>query len=143
MIRKLIALFLCLLAVRVAAPIVVGALAGVQEDRGDLASARESYAHSLTLRDRIGDTRGTAADHNNLGLLAQRLGDLDEAQRQFDSALALNRHDGRDEDAAKNLVNLAGLASLGGDFSRAEALYRDALATWCHRESRAMTCDSS
>src|SRR5947208_4994999 len=39
----------------------VGALGGVQEDRGDLASARDSYAQSLTLRDRIGDTRGTAA----------------------------------------------------------------------------------
>src|SRR5437016_914278 len=113
----------------------VGALAGVQEDRGDLASARDSYAKSLALRDRIGDTRGTAADHNNLGLLAQRLGDLEEAQRQFDSALALNRHDGRDEDAAKNLVNLAGLASLAGDFSRAEVLYRDALATWRAHES--------
>jgi len=113
----------------------VGALAGVQEDRGDLASARESYAQSLTLRNRIGDTRGTAADHNNLGLLAQRVGDLDEAQGQFDRALALNRHDGRDEDAAKNLVNLAGLASLAGDFSRAELLYRDALATWRAHES--------
>ena len=113
----------------------VGALAGVQEDRGDLASARDSYAKSLALRDRIGDTRGTAADHNNLGLLAQRLGDLEEAQRQFDSALALNRHDGRDEDAAKNLVNLAGLASLAGDFTRAEVVYRDALATWRAHES--------
>src|SRR5438105_3002662 len=65
----------------------VGALAGTREERGDLATAREYYARSLTLRDRIGDSRGTAADHNNLGLLAQRLGDLDEARRQFDSAL--------------------------------------------------------
>src|SRR5438045_496036 len=55
----------------------VGALAGTREERGDLATAREYYARSLTLRDRIGDSRGTAADHNNLGLLAQRLGALD------------------------------------------------------------------
>src|SRR5439155_1536790 len=89
----------------------------------------------LTLRDRIGDTRGTAADHNNLGLLAQRLGDLDEAQRHFDTALVLNRQGGRDEVAATNLINLAGLASLAGDFSHAEALYQDALATWRAHES--------
>src|SRR5437879_2439600 len=120
----------------------VGALAGVQEDRGDLASARDSYAKSLALRDRIGDTRGTAADHNNLGLLAQRLGDLQEARRQFDTALVLNRRDGRDEVAATNLVNLAGLASLAGDFARAEALYRDALATWRAHESWADAADA-
>jgi CHAT domain-containing protein len=113
----------------------VGALAGVQEERGDLARARDSYAKSLALRDRIGDTRGTAADHNNLGLLAQRLGDLEEARRQFDSALEVNRREGRDEVAATNLVNLAGLASLAGDFGRAEALYRDALAIWRSHES--------
>src|SRR6266511_2129795 len=39
----------------------VGALAGVQADRGDLASARDDYARSLELRGRIGDTRSTAA----------------------------------------------------------------------------------
>lgn len=108
----------------------VGALAGVAEDRGDLAGARDKYATSLMLRDRIGDTRGAAADHNNLGLLAQRLGDLDEAHRQFDTALGINRLDGRDEVAATNLVNLAGLASVNGDFARATVLYREALATW-------------
>src|SRR6266496_23736 len=113
----------------------VGALAGAREERGDLATAREYYARALTLRDRIGDTRGTAADHNNLGLLAQRLGDVDEAQRHFDTALVLNRRDGRDDVAATNLVNLAGLASLAGDFSHAEALYRDALATWRAHEA--------
>ncbi|HEV8401306.1 MAG TPA: CHAT domain-containing protein, partial [Gemmatimonadales bacterium] len=113
----------------------VGSLAGAHEDRGDLAAARDAYAQLLALRDRIGDTRGSAADHNNLGLLAQRLGDLEEARRQFDTALAINRRDRRDDVAATNLVNLAGLASLAGDFSRAEVLYRDALATWRARES--------
>src|SRR2546426_689467 len=112
----------------------VGALAGVSEDRGDLAAAQERYARALALRERIGDTRGAASDHNNLGLLAQTGGDLDEAHRQFEAALALNRHDGRDEVAATNLVNLAGLASVDGDFALAVRLYRDALATWRARE---------
>ncbi len=98
----------------------VGALAGVSEDRGDLAAAQAGYVRALALRERIGDTRGAAADHNNLGLLAQTGGDLDEAHRQFEAALALNR--------------LAGLASVDGDFALAVRLYRDALATWRARE---------
>ncbi len=113
----------------------VGTLAGVSEDRGDWAGARDLYAQALVLRQRIGDTRGVAADYNNLGLLAQRLGDLDEARRQFEAALALNRRDGREEVAATNLVNLAGLASLSGDFATADAEYRDALAIWQKREA--------
>src|SRR5207237_10739510 len=89
------------------------------------------------LRDRIAEARGTSADRNDLGVLAQRLGDLGEARRQFDTALALNRRDGRDDVAATNLVNLAGLASVDGDFAQAERLYRDALATWRAREEGA------
>ena len=88
----------------------VGTLAGARADRGDLAAGREGYARALALRERIGDTRGVAADHNNLGLLAQAVGEEDEARRQFETALELNRRDGRDEVAATNLVNLAGLA---------------------------------
>jgi CHAT domain-containing protein/tetratricopeptide (TPR) repeat protein len=107
----------------------------VSEERGDLAAARERYARALSLRERIGDTRGTAADHNNLGLLAQRVGDLAEARRHFEAALAINQREGRDEVAATNLVNLAGLASVEGDFARAESMYRDALAVWRARES--------
>jgi CHAT domain-containing protein len=109
------------------------ALAGLSEDRGDLAVAREHYRRALALQERIGDSRGMAAAYNNLGLLAQDVGDLDEARRQFAAALELNRRDGRDEVAATNLVNLAGLASLGGDFAQAERMYRDALATWRSR----------
>lgn len=107
-----------------------GALAGVREERGEVAAARDLYARALVLRERIDDTRGMAADHNNLGLLAQKLGDLDEAGRHFQDALALNRRDGRDNAAATNQVNLAGLATLAGEFTRAAGLYRNALATW-------------
>lgn len=107
-----------------------GMLAGVQEERGDVAAARDLYARALVLRERIDDSRGMAADHNNLGLLAQKLGDLEEAQRHFHEALAINRRDRREGAAATNLVNLAGLASLTGDFDRAAVWYRDALASW-------------
>ncbi len=78
----------------------MGSLAGLSEDLGDLAAARERYTAAHALRERIGDTRGMAADYNNLGLLAQDVGDLDEARRQFEAALALNRREGRDAVAA-------------------------------------------
>ena len=119
--------------VRVQANDLVG-LAGLSEDRGDLAAARNGYTRALELQERIGDSRGMAAAYNNLGLLAQDVGDLDEARRQFEAALAINRRDGRDEVAATNQINLAGLASLAGDFATAERRYRDALATWRSRE---------
>ena len=110
------------------------ALAGLAEDRGNLAASRDGYTRALALQERIGDSRGMAAAYNDLGLLAQDVGDLDEARRQFEAALALNRRDGRDEVAASNLVNLAGVASLGGDFATAERQYRDALTAWRARE---------
>src|SRR4029079_305435 len=108
----------------------IAELAGIREARGDISGARDGYANALALRERYRDTRGLAADYNNLGLLAERSGDVDGARRQFEEALELNRRDGRDVVAATNLVNLAGLASLTGDFARGAAFYRSALATW-------------
>jgi len=118
---------------RVQANVLVG-LAGLSEDRGDLAAAYQGYRLALDLHERIGDRRGMAADYNNLGLLAQETGDLKIARHHLDSALALNRADGRDEIAATNLVNLAGLAALSGEFGEAEGYYREAFAIWQDQE---------
>ena len=115
--------------VRVAAN-ALGELAGVSEERGDLAQARDRYTQTIALRERIGDSRGLASAYNNLGLLALDAGDLEGARRQLEAALVLNRRDRREAEAATNLLNLAGVASTDGNFGRAEALYRDALATW-------------
>jgi tetratricopeptide (TPR) repeat protein len=102
----------------------VGHLADLAAERGALADARAGYVQSRTLRERIGDDRGVAADLNNLGLLAQDLGDNVEARRQFEAALAINRARGRPEVAATNLVNLAGLAALEGEFAKGGAARR-------------------
>ena len=117
-------------------------LAGIDEERGDIAGARRSYARAIELRARIGDSRGLASDYNNLAGLARAAGDLDEARRQLDAALAINRRDNRPEAAATNLVNLAGLATLTGDFSRAEAQYREALGIWRRRQQWADVADA-
>lgn len=120
----------------------IAELAGIQERRGDLAGARAQYAAAIALRERVGDTRGMAADDNNLGLLAERGGDLREAARRFDEALTLNRRDGRDAVAATNLVNLAGLASVAGDFERGAEMYREALDVWRTRGELSEAADA-
>jgi CHAT domain-containing protein len=117
-------------------------LAGVREQRDDVAGARQYYARAIAVRERIGDSRGQAADDNNLAGLARAVGDLDEARRQLEAALALNRRDGRAEVAATNLVNLAALASLTGDFARGASLYREALRTWRSAEQWADAADA-
>ena len=73
----------------------VGTLAGARADRGDLAAGREGYARALALRERIGDTRGVAADHNNLGLLAQAVGEEDEARLIAEATEVVSRLTGK------------------------------------------------
>ena len=51
----------------------LGILASVRKDQGDVAKAAELYRRASTIRARSGDTRGIAADQNNLGLIAQQI----------------------------------------------------------------------
>jgi CHAT domain-containing protein/Tfp pilus assembly protein PilF len=105
-----------------------GIAASIAKSRGDLATAAALYRKASTIRLRSGDTRGIAADENNLGLIAQEKGDLAAAARAFDRALGINRRDGRKALVALNLNNLAGIASTLGEYARADSLYRQALA---------------
>lgn len=107
---------------------VLGVLASVAKDRGDLPGAAELYRRASAIRARSGDRRGLAADQNNLGLIAQERGDLQAAKIAFRKALALNTRDGRRSLVALNLGNLAGIASVTGDYAAADSLYRQALA---------------
>lgn len=109
---------------------IAGHQADLSADLGDNDRARRQYREAIALRQRIGDSRGIAADHNNLGLIAQSVGNLAEAQTQFEAALALNRSEGRTAAAAVNTANLAELASMRGDFDAASSQYRNALASW-------------
>src|SRR4029078_11389470 len=61
----------------------LGILASVSKDQGNTAKAVDLYTKASAIRARSGDTRGLAADQNNLGLIAQERGDLREATRAF------------------------------------------------------------
>ena len=71
----------------------VGTLASIAKDRGDLARAEELYTRAAAIRARSGDTRGLAADQNNLGLIAQWLAEpFRMLRRKFAWQLVAENH---------------------------------------------------
>ena len=106
----------------------IGIAASLSKDRRNLSAAADLYRSASTVRALSGDTRGIAADQNNLGLIAQDIGDLPGARRAFEKAMSINQRDGRRALVALNLGNLAAVASNSGEYSRADSLYREALA---------------
>jgi len=105
----------------------LGILASIYKDTGKPELALSTYARATALRQKCGDTRGIAADQNNIGLIARERRDLKRATEAFGIALKLNQRDGRRALAGLNLSNLAALASDAGNFSRADSLYEAAL----------------
>ncbi|HVL17300.1 MAG TPA: tetratricopeptide repeat protein, partial [Gemmatimonadales bacterium] len=110
-----------------AAGTALGTLASIRKDREEYRAAAELYQRAAELQDRVGDTRGLAAAHNNLGLVAAAVGDTTRAREAYERALDLNRRFKRPAAAAANLVNLGTLADLQGNYGRAVRLYREAL----------------
>jgi CHAT domain-containing protein len=105
----------------------IGIAASLNKDRGDFSKAAELYRSASTVRALSGDSRGIAADQNNLGLIAQEVGDLPATSRAFEKAMNINQRDGRRSLVALNLGNLAGIAANSGDYLHADSLYKQAL----------------
>ena len=101
-----------------AAGTAIGTLASVAKDAGDYREASNLYDQALSLHQRVGDSRGLAADYNNIGLVAAAVGDTARARTAYGQALALNRRYDRKTAAAVNLVNLGALADLQGAMHR-------------------------
>ncbi|MEO5508997.1 MAG: CHAT domain-containing protein [Longimicrobiales bacterium] len=107
----------------------VSELAGLAEEANP-GAARQYYVRAVALRERIGDSRGLAADYNNMASLARRSGDAAGARTHLEAALQINRREGKSDAAATNLINLASLAALDGNFAQAAEQYSRALSTW-------------
>ncbi|MGK2962228.1 MAG: CHAT domain-containing tetratricopeptide repeat protein [Gemmatimonadaceae bacterium] len=112
-----------------------GLLASVRKDQGRLDEAVELYSQAARVRALSGDTRGIAADENNLGLIALERGDPAEAAAAYERALAINRRENRPAMVALNVSNLAGIAVGNGEYLRAESLYREALTLQARSEN--------
>ncbi len=82
---------------------------------------------SLALRRALGDTYGTAASLNNLGVLARYQGQLERAESIFQESLTLRRMIGDTWGIAGSLSNLSSVVAEQGEFPRAIVLQEESL----------------
>ncbi|MBY6203599.1 serine/threonine-protein kinase [Halomonas denitrificans] len=101
---------------------VMGNLAGLRHQRGDLADAEALYRETLRRRiERYGDSGALAAMHLNLGSLLVLTGRIDEGERHIAEGLAMiERFEGRDSVSyTRGLQARARLDREAGRFARA------------------------
>ncbi|MGH7680138.1 MAG: ATP-binding protein [Gemmatimonadaceae bacterium] len=90
--------------------------------------AREYYERALQLFQRLGDVRGQAGCHSNLGIVAHFEAKFDEARKSYTMAISLARAAGMPDLSGTATLNLAVMTQRLGDFERARELFGDALA---------------
>jgi diguanylate cyclase (GGDEF)-like protein len=97
-------------------------------ERDDPERAGEHYRRALPIFEDIGDVRGQARCHINLGNLAGWRSDWDAARRSYATAISLARAAAMPDQWGIAATNLAVVAHRGGDFDRARELLGEALA---------------
>ena len=107
----------------------LGVLASVTHAKGNAQSAIALYEQATKLRRQIADSRGIAADLNNIALIARENGHLDKASRALIDAIAINRANNRTDLVSLNLANLAAIESDKGNGRASDSLFRLALAS--------------
>lgn len=90
--------------------------------------AREVYERALSLYESIGDVRGQARIHGNLGIVAQFESRLQEAFDAFGRAIAVARAGGMPDLVGLAAMNLGVLSQKCGEYDRARELFAEALA---------------
>jgi tetratricopeptide (TPR) repeat protein len=99
--------------------------------------AYTTYARALQLYESIGDVRGQARIHGNLGIAAQFESRLEEAFVAFGRAIAVARSGGMADLWGVAALNLGVLSQKCGEYDRARELFAEALglfATVKHSE---------
>lgn len=90
--------------------------------------AREYYERALKLFQQLGDVRGQAGCHSNLGIVAHFEARFDDARKSYTIAISLARAAGMPDLSGTASLNLAVMTQRLGDFERARELFGDALA---------------
>ena len=90
--------------------------------------AREVYSRALDLFQRLGDRRGQARCHNNLGIVHTQLGAWTHAQEEFTTAISLARAAGTPDLWGLAALNLGVVFLKSGEYDRARELFGEALA---------------
>jgi len=92
------------------------------------ARARGYFERALALFQRLGDVRGQARCHNNLGITAQLEMRADYGRESLAMAMSLAKAAGMPDLSGTAALNLGVVAQKLGDYERASALFGDAMA---------------
>jgi tetratricopeptide (TPR) repeat protein len=98
----------------------------LEQDQPEQAS--EIYRRALLIYRGLGDSRGEARCHNNLGIVLSLRGDHDQARREFGAAVALSRTTGNSDMWGLASLNLGVCSLKTGDFEDARELFGESLA---------------
>jgi predicted ATPase len=98
----------------------------LEQDQPDQAS--EIYRRALLIYRGLGDSRGEARCHNNLGIVLSLRGAHEQARREFGAAVALSRTTGNADMWGLASLNLGVCALKAGEFENARELFGEALA---------------
>jgi tetratricopeptide (TPR) repeat protein len=90
--------------------------------------SRDYHERALALFQRIGDVRGQARCHNNLGIVAQLEMRPDFGRESLTMAMTLARVAGMPDLSGTAAMNLGVITQRNGDVERARELYGEALA---------------
>jgi tetratricopeptide (TPR) repeat protein len=90
--------------------------------------ARGYYERALQLFQKLGDVRGQAGCHSNLGIVSHFEAKFDEARKSYTMAISLARAAGMPDLSGTASLNLAVMTQRLGDFERARELFGEALA---------------
>ncbi|WP_437683896.1 protein kinase domain-containing protein [Sorangium sp. So ce131] len=98
-----------------AACIAQNTLAAVRYLRGDLAGARDTFAHALLLKERLGDLHELVIAHNNLAEVELRLGETAAALHHARQAVRFGERMHAEAALADSYKNLADASFAAGD----------------------------
>lgn len=90
--------------------------------------ARLHYERALQLFQQLGDVRGQAGCHSNLGIVSHFEARFDDARKSYTIAISLARAAGMPDLSGTASLNLAVMTQRLGDYERARELFGDALA---------------
>ncbi|NUO63899.1 MAG: diguanylate cyclase [Gemmatimonadaceae bacterium] len=119
------------LAEKVAEPALLGdslMRLGVAIQPDQPTQSLEIQKRALALWESLGDRRGQARCHNNLGTVYVALGRWEEAKRHLTTAIAIGRTSGTPDLWGLAALNLGVVYLKGGDFDRARELFGESLA---------------
>jgi tetratricopeptide (TPR) repeat protein len=97
-------------------------------EQGDPRRARQYYERALELFQLVGNVRGQAGCHSNLGIVAHQEGRHDDARKSLTIAISLARAAGMPDLSGMASLNLGVMVQKLGEYDRARELYGDALA---------------